>query len=316
MIGDCMKYYIGVDGGGTKTAFALFDGNKNVVAQNETEGSNHENLDGAIPQAAGIIAKGITGLLERANLKFEDIDGILMGLAGIDHPYQHDEMQEELKKLGITGCRIYNDGFIVIKAGVGAGAGIGYNCGTGTCCNCIDSDGNMLQVGGFDVLSADKGNGHWVGAQTFKIMYDELCLGKSKSQITALMGEKAGIKDRDTLLDSIAVLEDEEKGEEFLRKLIVSFFEAANNEDEEALKVIEEMAQRGADFICSHVKNMNFKDEIINVVLSGSIHTKLPSYKYTDRMAELVAQRTGKKFNFIKLDCAPVTGCINWLLEK
>lgn len=316
MIGDCMKYYIGVDGGGTKTAFALFDENKNVVAQNETEGSNHENLDGAIPQAAGIIAKGITGLLEKANLKFEDIDGILMGLAGIDHPYQHDEMQEELKKLGITGCRIYNDGFIVIKAGVGAGAGIGYNCGTGTCCNCIDSDGNMLQVGGFDVLSADKGNGHWVGAQTFKIMYDELCLGKSKSQITALMGEKAGIKDRDTLLDSIAVLEDEEKGEEFLRKLIVSFFEAANNEDEEALKVIEEMAQRGADFICSHVKNMNFKDEIINVVLSGSIHTKLPSYKYTDRLAELVAQRTGKKFNFIKLDCAPVTGCINWLLEK
>lgn len=311
-----MKYYIGVDGGGTKTAFALFDENKNVVAQNETEGSNHENLEGAIPQAAGIIANGIKGLLEKANLKFGDIDGILMGLAGIDHPYQHDEMQEELKKLGITGCRIYNDGFIVIKAGVGAGAGIGYNCGTGTCCNCIDSDGNMLQVGGFDVLSADKGNGHWVGAQTFKIMYDELCLGKNKSLITALMGEKAGIKDRETLLNSIAVLEDEEKGEEFLRKLIVSFFEAANNEDEEALKVIEEMAQRGADFICSHVKNMNFKDDVINVVLSGSIHTKLPSHKYTDRMAELVAQRTGRRFNFIKLDCAPVTGCVNWLLEK
>lgn len=311
-----MEYYIGVDGGGTKTAFALFDENKNVVAQNETEGSNHENLEGAIPQAAGIIANGIKGLLEKANLKFGDIDGILMGLAGIDHPYQHDEMQEELKKLGITGCRIYNDGFIVIKAGVGAGAGIGYNCGTGTCCNCIDSDGNMLQVGGFDVLSADKGNGHWVGAQTFKIMYDELCLGKNKSLITALMGEKAGIKDRETLLNSIAVLEDEEKGEEFLRKLIVSFFEAANNEDEEALKVIEEMAQRGADFICSHVKNMNFKDDVINVVLSGSIHTKLPSHKYTDRMAELVAQRTGRKFNFIKLDCAPVTGCVNWLLEK
>ncbi len=311
-----MEYYIGVDGGGTKTAFALFDENKNVVAQNETEGSNHENLEGAIPQAAGIIANGIKGLLEKANLKFGDIDGILMGLAGIDHPYQHDEMQEELKKLGITGCRIYNDGFIVIKAGVGAGAGIGYNCGTGTCCNCIDSDGNMLQVGGFDVLSADKGNGHWVGAQTFKIMYDELCLGKNKSLITALMGEKAGIKDRETLLNSIAVLEDEEKGEEFLRKLIVSFFEAANNEDEEALKVIEEMAQRGADFICSHVNNMNFKDDVINVVLSGSIHTKLPSHKYTDRMAELVAQRTGRKFNFIKLDCAPVTGCVNWLLEK
>ncbi len=310
-----MKYYIGVDGGGTKTAFALFDGNKNIVEQYETEGSNHENMEGSFPQAAGIIAGGVKGLLEKANITLSDVDGILMGLAGIDHPYQHDAMVEELDKLGIKGCRIYNDGFIVIKAGVGAGCGIGYNCGTGTCCNSLDSDGNMLQIGGFDVLSGDKGNGHWVGSQAFRIMYDEICLGKGKSMITEYMKEKAGIVDRATLLDSIAVLESEEEGEAFLRKLIVSFFDAANNGDEAALSVIEEMAQRGADFICGHVKAMNFDCDVINVVLSGSIHTKLPSYKYTDRMAELVAEKTGRKFNFIKLDCAPVTGCVNWLLE-
>ena len=310
-----MKYYIGVDGGGTKTAFALFDENKNIVEQYETEGSNHENMEGSFPQAAGIIAGGVKGLLEKANLTLDDVDGILMGLAGIDHPYQHDAMVEELEKLGITGCRIYNDGFIVIKAGVGAGCGIGYNCGTGTCCNSLDSDGNMLQIGGFDVLSGDKGNGHWVGSQAFKIMYDELCLGKGKSMITALMNEKTGICDRATLLDSIAVLESEDEGEAFLRKLIVSFFEAANNNDEAALSVIEEMAQRGADFICGHVNAMTFDCDVINVVLSGSVHTKLPSHKYTDRMAELVAEKTGRKFNFIKLQCAPVTGCVNWLLE-
>lgn len=310
-----MKYYIGVDGGGTKTAFALFDENKNIVEQYETEGSNHENMEGSFPQAAGIIAGGVKGLLEKASLTLDDVDGILMGLAGIDHPYQHDAMVEELDKLGVTGCRIYNDGFIVIKAGVGAGCGIGYNCGTGTCCNSLDSDGNMLQIGGFDVLSGDKGNGHWVGSQAFRIMYDEICLGKGKSLITEYMKEKTGICDRATLLDSIAILESEEEGEAFLRKLIVSFFDAANNDDEAALQVIEEMAQRGADFICGHVKAMNFDCEVINVVLSGSIHTKLPSYKYTDRMAELVAEKTGRKFNFIKLDCAPVTGCVNWLLE-
>ena len=214
-----------------------------------------------------------------------------------------------------AGCCVYNDGFIVIKAGGKAGAGIGYNCGTGTCCNSIDSRGEMLQIGGFDRLSGDKGNGHWVGSQAFRIMYDEICLGKGKSMITELMKEKAGICDRATLLDSIAILESEDEGEAFLRKLIVSFFEAANNDDEAALLVIEEMAQRGADYICGHVKAMNFECDVINVVLSGSIHTKLPSQKYTDRMAELVAERTGRKFNFIKLQCAPVTGCVNWLLE-
>lgn len=309
-----MKLYIGVDGGGTKTAYALFDENKNIVAEHYGPASNHENMEGSFPEAAGIIADGIKSVVAKGNVTLADIDGMLMGLAGIDHPYQHDAMQEELGKLGITGARIYNDGFIVIKAGVGSGAGIGYNCGTGTCCNSIDSKGDMLQIGGFDVLSGDKGNGHWVGSQAFRIMYDQLCLGKGESMITKLMGEKAGIVDRATLLDSIAVLEGDE-GEEFLRKLIVSFFEAANSGDEAAMLVIEEMAQRGADYICGHINAMEFDCETINVVLSGSIHTKLPSEKYTDRMAQLVEERTNKKFNFIKLQCAPVVGCINWLLE-
>ena len=310
-----MKYYIGVDGGGTKTAYALFDENKNVIAEHEGPASNHENMEGSFPEAAGIIADGVKTVAAKGNVQLADVSGMLMGLAGIDHPYQHDAMQEELAKLGVTGARIYNDGFIVIKAGVGAGAGIGYNCGTGTCCNSLDTNGNMLQIGGFDVLSGDKGNGHWVGSQAFRIMYDQLCLGKDKSMITDLMGEKAGVKDRETLLDSIAVLEGED-GEAFLRKLIVSFFEAANNDDAAALAVIEEMAQRGADYICGHVNAMTFDCDVINVVLSGSVHTKLPSHKYTDRMAELVAEKTGRKFSFIKLDCAPVMGCINWLLEE
>ena len=42
-----MSFYIGVDGGGTKTAFSLFDEDKNVVKTVYGPGSNHENLDGA-----------------------------------------------------------------------------------------------------------------------------------------------------------------------------------------------------------------------------------------------------------------------------
>ena len=50
-----MKFYIGVDGGGTKTAFALFDENKNMLELHEGPASNHENMEGSFPQAADII---------------------------------------------------------------------------------------------------------------------------------------------------------------------------------------------------------------------------------------------------------------------
>ena len=119
-----MKYYIGVDGGGTKTAFALFDENKNMLSLVEGKGSNHENLEGSFSEAADILADGINSLLKENGKTLSDIDGILMGLAGIDHPYQHDAVCAELEKRGISGARIYNDGFIVIKAGA-CGAGIG-----------------------------------------------------------------------------------------------------------------------------------------------------------------------------------------------
>lgn len=309
-----MRYFIGVDGGGTKTAFAVFDENKNIVASYEGEASNHENMEGSFKEAATVISHGIFAVLASAGKTLSDISGILMGLAGIDHPYQHDAMVEELKTHGIENPRIYNDGFIVIKAGVGAGAGIGYNCGTGTCCNSIDDNGDMLQVGGFGELSGDKGNGHWVAQEAFRIIYDELCLGKDKSAVTSFFAQKSGVDSREKLLAAIAKLESEE-AETYIRMLIVSFFEAANSGDKAALEIIEQMAQRGADFICAHIKNCVFNGETVNVVLSGSIHTKLPSDAYINRMKELVAQRTGRSFNFIKLTSAPVTGCINWLLE-
>ena len=308
-----MKYYIGVDGGGTKTAFALFDENKNMLSLVEGKGSNHENLEGSFSEAADILADGINSLLKENGKTLSDIDGILMGLAGIDHPYQHDAVCAELEKRGISGARIYNDGFIVIKAGA-CGAGIGYNCGTGTCCNSVDSRGEMLQVGGFDRLSGDKGNGHWLATECYRIAYDDICLKKRKSLVTELLKERLGVNDRDSLLALLQKLESDE-AESVIRTLIVAFFECANKGDEACLEVIEEMAQRGADFPPPHPPPMQFDGDEVNVVLSGSMHTKLPSDLYIKRMGEIIKERSGRNIKFIKLNAAPVTGCVNWLLE-
>ena len=91
-------YYIGIDGGGTKTAYALFDENKNMLSMVKTKGSNHENLEGSFDEATDIIMEGVNNLLAENNLTVDDIEGILMGLAGIDHPFQHDATAELLTK--------------------------------------------------------------------------------------------------------------------------------------------------------------------------------------------------------------------------
>jgi len=309
-----MSFYIGVDGGGTKTAYALFDEEKNIVAEVKTEGSNHENLEGSFDEAATIIWGGITKLLEAGNVTLDDIGFTLMGLAGIDHPYQHDAMCEQMNKRGLKNFEIFNDGFIVVKAGATGKAAIGYNCGTGTCCNAIDLDGKMVQLGGFSEFSDDKGNGTWVAVKSFKLIYDELVLGLEKTAMTEMFKKEFGVNTKEEFLGTLAMAESEERGR-FIMSLIDFFFEASKMGDKPVLKAIDEMSERGADYIVSHLNSLNFGDGEVEVVLSGSIHTKLPNEVYLDCLKKKIAERSDKKVKYIKLTQAPVTGCVNWIFQ-
>lgn len=310
-----MSFYIGVDGGGTKTAYALFDEEKNMVAMVKGPGSNHENLEGSFDEAADLIWEGIKSLLKEANITLRDVGFTLMGLAGIDHPFQHDEMQKRLLDYGLENFEIYNDGFIVVKAGSTGAAAIGFNCGTGTCCNAIDSDGKMLQLAGLGEYSGDIGNGHWIAMQTYKIAYDDVYLGIRKSAVTKMIFDEYGLKDREDFLNLVSKFE-EENPDPFIMRLIDFFFDAAKFGDKVVLDSIDMMAERGAALITAHLNSLNFKDETVEVVLSGSMHTKSFSEIYVNALMRRAEDMSGRKLKFIKLDKPPVTGCVNWIFQQ
>ena len=309
------RYYIGVDGGGTKTQYALFDEKKNMLATVNTEGTNHENLAGGVPEAAKILMRGIEKLLLGAALLQKDVTFVLMALAGIDHPYQEADMARALKKAGLKiPFSLYNDGFIVVKAGAVGKSGIGYNCGTGTCCNSIDDDGKLLQIGGFGPLSGDVGGGQWIAAQTYQLVYNEICLSGKKTLCTQKMAEKFDMPlTRDALLAKIPLYEKDDRA--FIREMIDVFFESLAEGDAEAARVSDEMARRGAQFIAGHILQQRFSGLVIEVILSGSMHTKLVSDAYIAKMKAYTEEITGRKCDFKRLTVPPVTGAINWMLE-
>ncbi len=310
-----MSYYIGVDGGGTKTAYALFDEDKKIVAMVKGPGSNHENMEGSFDEAADIIWDGIKNLVKEAGISLKDVSFTLMGLAGIDHQFQHDEMQKRLLDYGLENFEIYNDGFIVVKAGSTGPAAIGFNCGTGTCCNAIDSDGKMLQLAGLAEYSGDVGNGHWIATQTYKSVYDDVYLGLRKTAVTKMVFDEYKLRSKEDFLALVSKFE-EEDADTFIMRLIDFFFDAAKLGDKVVLDIIDEMAVRGAALITAHLNTLNFKDEVVEVVLSGSIHTKLPSEIYLRALMDKAIEASGRKLNFIKLTQPPVTGCINWIFQQ
>ena len=310
-----MKYYIGVDGGGTKTAFALFDEKKNMLAIHEGPGSNHENLDDGFFAASDIIMEGINALCDKAGVALKNISFTLMGLAGIDHPYQYEKMCALLKDKGLENFEVYNDGFIVVKAGSETGHAIGYNCGTGVCCNGIDSDGKMLQLMGLGSYSGDISGGENILMKAFELVYNQLFLGMEKTLITDILMKELKFSEKEELLPFIEKIEGANGGQ-YIRTFIAAFFEAAKQGDKPALAYCEQMAERGARSISALVKTLNFADDEIEVVLSGSINVKLDNKAYLDMLLDKAQAYSGRKLKFIKLTAHPVTGCINWIMQE
>lgn len=309
-----MKYYIGVDGGGTKTAYALFDESKDILRMVKTAGSNHENLEGSFDEASSVIMEGVSSLCSEAGIALDEVGFTLMGLAGIDHPYQHDIMCEKLRAKGLDRFEIFNDGFLPLKAGSETGAAIAYNMGTGMCCNAVDRSGRMRQLAGLGEFSGDIGGGHQIAINAYKLIYDDVCLGINKTSLTKMFFDDFGLESEEDFLSACGMYEDERQ-ERFVMRLLDFYFEAANEGDPVVLRSVDELAERGARLITAHANTLDFGDEV-EVILCGSIHVKLPSQVYLDLMEKKAASYTDKKLVFKKLDKAPVNGCINWILQS
>lgn len=308
-----MKYYIGVDGGGTKTAFALFDENKKMLDTVTGPGSNHENLEGSFDAASEIIWNGLNDLCTKAGIALNKISFTLMGLAGIDHQYQYEIMCLKLREKGLENFEIFNDGFIVVKAGSESGSAVGYNCGTGVCCNGIDKQGNKLQLAGLGDFSGDISGGGNIVIKAFELVYNELFLGLEKTLITDMVMKEFGFDKREDVFGLIEKIEGE-NGDDYIRAMVGFFFEAAKQGDKPALAYCERMAERGAQLIAALSRELDFGDEV-EVVLSGSINVKLDNKAYLDMLLSKAEAMSGKKLKFIKLTQPPVTGCINWIMQ-
>ena len=309
-----MPFYIGVDGGGTKTAYALFNGQAQLLALHEGPGTNHENFEDSFEEAAKRLWEGVQALLSKTGKGLQEIDFTLMGLAGVDHPFQYDAIMERLRQYGMERLEIFNDGFIVVKAGSRTGAAIGLNLGTGTCCNAIDRQGRRRQLGGLGDFSGDIGNGQWIAMQAFRLIYDEYILGLEKSLLTELVFDSFSLCSEEGLLALIAGMEEE--GSDTTRAFVRLFFEATNRGDPPALRLVNQMALRGAQLIAAHLRTLDFPEQGAEVVLSGSIHTKLPNQAYLDLLKQKAEALGGRRLEFHVLEQPPVMGCIKWILQE
>lgn len=158
-----MGFYIGIDGGGTKTRCLLGNGSE-VLATAMSGGCNIVRLGEA--SARESLLAVLRQVCAFAKISPEQIDAICIGAAGAARPEIAAKLRSILTEAEIrTSARveITTDAAIALEAAFGAGPGVIAIAGTGSIVYGRDAAGRTARAGGWGFAASDEGSGHWIG---------------------------------------------------------------------------------------------------------------------------------------------------------
>lgn len=165
-----MPYYLGIDGGGTKTTCAVGDetrlvasataGPSNIIRVGEAQ--TRESLQGAVRQAC--TAAGIAA---------SEVARTCLGGSGAGRPELAEIVRRILAEILSTPIDVVGDMQTALEAAFDTGPGVVVNAGTGSFAYGRNPRGQTLRAGGWGFAIGDEGSAHWVGREAARAVLQE-----------------------------------------------------------------------------------------------------------------------------------------------
>jgi N-acetylglucosamine kinase-like BadF-type ATPase len=295
-----MKYFLGVDAGGTKTHALIADETGQAIGFGLAGPGNWEGVgyDGLTKNLLTIA----TQALEMAKISIQEISGTGMGLAGYDWPSQRKAHLDAIQPLELPcPLEIVNDATLGLLAGAAEGWGISVVSGTG--CNCrgwskdYKHEGRM--VGGADWSGEAAGAFDIVFRAMQAVTFEWIKRGPATALSQAFI-QVTGAKDLDDLIEGMYI------GKYGLNpndaRLV---FQIASQNDPEALGVVRWAGDQLGQMACGVIRQLNLEKETFDVVLIGSLYDGHPLMSET--MGETIHQ-LAPGARLVRLTVPPVVG--------
>jgi N-acetylglucosamine kinase-like BadF-type ATPase len=309
------QYVLGVDGGGSKTHYAIFDMHGNLINFIEGGSSYYEMYSNGYEGVSKEIWDSFARLLQPKGLKPEDIGYGIFGLSGVDTRSETREYSRIIQNTGIKNFKVFNDAFLGIKAGSLKGYGICSINGSGTCCTGIDRNGRWEQIGGRGFRFGDEAGSRHIGSMVIRKVYDSYFRCAPQTIMETMLFEKLAINSENDLVDT--VYEKVYTGDIKITDFCKIAFAAANLNDEAALDILKKAGKEMAASVVGAIRTLDFSlDEEIDVIMAGSVSIKGENPALVDEFKSKVSSNAGKKINFILLQGLPVTGAVIWAMEE
>lgn len=155
-----MPYYLGIDGGGTKTTCALGD-ESNLLATATTGPSNIVRVGEAKTRES--LLQGVRQACAAAGIAPEQISHTCVGGSGAAHPELAQRVRGFLAEIISSPIDVVGDMQTALEAAFGDGPGVVVIAGTGSIAYGRDRSAKTARAGGWGFAVGDEGSAHWIG---------------------------------------------------------------------------------------------------------------------------------------------------------
>ena len=160
-----MSLFIGIDGGGTKTAAAIADSSGAILSQTAVESvSYREHGFEAVEER---LLRAVEQLLHGSGASMADVACLAFGAPIYGENSQGDRKLEALAEKLFPHTRriLVNDGAVAYYGALSGRPGVNLVAGTGAIAFGGDGKGRICRCGGWTEQFSDEGSCYWIGRQ-------------------------------------------------------------------------------------------------------------------------------------------------------
>jgi N-acetylglucosamine kinase-like BadF-type ATPase len=252
--------FLGVDGGGTKTAFALIDGEGNVRAIHTTGSVSH--LSEGFARAAALLVEGVHAVLAAGGAHVASVRFAFFGLGAYGEDSATTAQMDAMPGAALhrTKYRCGNDMVCSWAGSLACADGISVIAGTGSMAYGV-YEGRSARAGGWGELIGDEGSAYWIAREGMNL-FSRMSDGRAApGPLLALVRSRLGLA---ADLDLCARIYGESAN---TRGAFARFAQlvddAATSGDEQARAIFERAAVELADCVAATRRSLAVRDDVV-----------------------------------------------------
>ena len=263
------KWYVGIDGGGTKTAIAISEADCQVVHVIFYPTCSYQSI--GIEESVKRITEGVRKCLASVHATLVDCAGCCVGMPCYGENSGKDQIIVDALKKALAPAPVYvvNDGEVGWAGSFACQEGIHIVSGTGSIAFGRGKDQKFVRCGGWFEFFGDEGSCYWIGRETLSLFSKQADGRIPRGPLYEIMCKEFGLTEDFALIDK--VMTDIAPSRTQTADIQRYTLQAAQAGDASAIALYERAAEELALMVRAIKSKLQFSVEPIPVSYSGGV---------------------------------------------